>query len=129
MEKEQEETNEKDINPKSENSKLLEEQKKHVVFDDVLSDLGEFGSYQKRAYFLLFIPTIFSAMQKQSWVFLGAKADHRCKLPEEPYNSSYYNPNLNLTARIPSVNDRSKSIISIRDEVSSISIDALNAID
>ena len=38
-----------------------------VKFDDILEDLGDFGKYQKIAYFLLFLPTIFSAMQKQSW--------------------------------------------------------------
>ena len=51
-----------------------------VSFDDILVDLGDFGRYQKMAYFLLFLPTIFSAMQKQAWVFLGAKAPHRCKV-------------------------------------------------
>ena len=83
--------------------KLVEEdgKKKRVTFDDILTDLGEFGRYQKRTYLLLFLPTIFSAMQKQSWVFLGAKAAHRCKLPEESHNASFYNPDINLTARIP----------------------------
>ena len=38
-----------------------------VKFDEILEDLGDFGKYQKLAYFLLFLPTIFSAMQKQSW--------------------------------------------------------------
>ena len=48
-------------------------QEERVEFDDVLVELGDWGRYQRRAYFLLFLPTIFSAMQKQSWVFLGAK--------------------------------------------------------
>ena len=42
-------------------------QDKKVKFDEILEDLGDFGRYQKLAYFLLFLPTIFSAMQKQSW--------------------------------------------------------------
>ena len=42
-------------------------QVKKVKFDEILEDLGDFGRYQKLAYFLLFLPTIFSAMQKQSW--------------------------------------------------------------
>ena len=79
--------------------------KRYVSFDNILQDLGEFGRYQKRIYFILFIPTIFSAMQKLSWVFLGAKAEHRCKLPYEEdtwsafsdisFNDSctYYNDN------------------------------------
>ena len=48
-----------------------------VKFDDVLQQLGGFGPYQRLSYFLLFLPTIFSAMHKLSWVFLGAKVDHR----------------------------------------------------
>ena len=43
-------------------------QVKKVKFDEILEDLGDFGRYQKLAYFLLFLPTIFSAMQKQSWL-------------------------------------------------------------
>ena len=42
-------------------------QVKKVKFDEILEDLGDFGRYQKLTYFLLFLPTIFSAMQKQSW--------------------------------------------------------------
>jgi hypothetical protein len=52
-------------------------------FDDVLSELGEFGRYQKLVYFFLFLPTIFSAMHKLSWVFIGASPDHRCRMPGE----------------------------------------------
>ena len=44
-----------------------EQQMRKVKFDEILEDLGDFGKYQKLAYFLLFLPTIFSAMQKQSW--------------------------------------------------------------
>ena len=44
-----------------------EEQETGVKFDDILADLGDFGRHQKISYFLLFLPTIFSAMQKQSW--------------------------------------------------------------
>ena len=88
-----------------------------VSFDDILVDLGDFGKYQKLTYFLLFLPTIFSAMQKQSWVFLGAKSPHRCRLPEEPYNASFHNPDINLTARIPwRVLDNRPSYCSMYDE-------------
>jgi len=61
-----------------------------VTFDDILEEVGGFGRYQKVTYFLLFLPTIFSAMQKQSWVFLGAKAPHRCRMPGELDNSAYH---------------------------------------
>ena len=88
-----------------------------VSFDDILVDLGDFGKYQKMTYFLLFLPTIFSAMQKQSWVFLGAKSPHRCRLPEEPHNASFHNPDINLTARIPwRVLDNRPSYCSMYDE-------------
>ena len=46
-------------------------------FDDLLVVLGQFGRYQRWLYLFLFLPTIFSAMHKLAWVFLGAKADHR----------------------------------------------------
>jgi len=90
-----------DSETSAEQVNLVNNSEKKVKFDDILVDLGDFGRYQKRAYFLLFLPTIFSAMQKQSWVFLGAKAPHRCRLPEEFPNSTYNNPDLNLTASIP----------------------------
>ena len=83
-------------------SKMSRAHVKHMSsFDDILISLGEFGKYQKRIFFLLSLPLFFSTMQKQSWVFLGAKAPHRCKLPEEFPNASYHNPDINLTARIP----------------------------
>ena len=47
--------------------KKINEVKNTVKFDEILADLGDFGRYQKLSYFLLFLPTIFSAMQKQSW--------------------------------------------------------------
>lgn len=61
------------------------------TFDDVLIHLGEFGRYQKIIYFLLFMPTIFSAMHKMSWVFLGAKVNHRCRLPFESVDDNSNN--------------------------------------
>ena len=63
--------------------KMTKYQQDFKSFDDILCDLGEFGHYQKRLFFLLFIPTIFSCMQNLSWVFLGADVPHRCLLPEE----------------------------------------------
>lgn len=63
--------------------------KPHNSFDDILLHLGEFGPYQRKIYFLLFIPTIFSAMQKLSWVFLGANVPHRCRLQGELANATF----------------------------------------
>ena len=73
------------------------------TFDDILVKLGEFGKYQKIIYFVLFLPTIFSAMHKMAWVFLGAKVNHRCRLPFEILEKSKstalydYNSNANLS--------------------------------
>ncbi len=49
----------------------------------MLKELGEFGRYQKTVYFFLFLPTVFSAIHKQIWVFIGASPDHRCRMPGE----------------------------------------------
>ena len=102
-----------------ESDKLVKsgDKKAPVSFDDILVDLGDFGKYQKMTYFFLFLPTIFSAMQKQSWVFLGAKSPHRCRLPEEPHNATFHNPDINLTALIPwNVRDSRLSSCSMYDE-------------
>lgn len=59
------------------------------AFDDILTHVGEFGRYQRWVYFFLFLPTIFSAMQKLAWVFLGATVDHRCRLPGESVDALF----------------------------------------
>ena len=64
----QEEELEQEMEKEEEEKTLLDgDQMRKVKFDEILEDLGDFGKYQKLAYFLLFLPTIFSAMQKQSW--------------------------------------------------------------
>ena len=73
----------------SEESKEPQADKVRVHFDDVLKELGQFGPYQRKIYFLLFMPTIFSAMHKLAWVFLGAKVGHRCRLDQDNENSTY----------------------------------------
>ena len=62
---------------------------KKVTFDDILQKIGQFGPYQRRIYFLLFLPTIFCAMHKLGWTFIGAKVNHRCRLPIENLNATY----------------------------------------
>ncbi len=77
-------------------SKLLQDESNNAPkeekksFDDLLSVLGEFGRYQRFVYFFLFLPTVFSAMHKLAWVFLGAEADHRCLLPGEDKDTAEY---------------------------------------
>ena len=48
-------------------NKAVGDEETGVKFDDILAELGDFGRHQKISYFLLFLPTIFSSMQKQSW--------------------------------------------------------------
>ncbi|XP_060519690.1 organic cation transporter protein-like [Cylas formicarius] len=62
-------------------------------FDEVITLLGDFGTYQKRVYFLLCLPAIISAFHKLGNVFLLAEPRYRCRLPDEPANSSYELPN------------------------------------
>ena len=44
------------LNPEGE---CLPDPETGVRFDDILQDIGEFGTYQKIIYFLIFLPTIF----------------------------------------------------------------------
>ncbi|XP_046378548.2 organic cation transporter protein-like [Haliotis rufescens] len=51
-------------------------------FDDVLRQLGEFGTYQKWLYVLLCLPAIAGSIQViQAVVFLFAVPEHRCAIP------------------------------------------------
>lgn len=52
-------------------------------YDDVITHLGEFGRYQKRIYFLLCLPAIVCAFHKLAGVFLLARPEFRCLLPNE----------------------------------------------
>lgn len=59
-------------------------------YDEVIPYLGEFGRYQKRIYVLLCLPAIICAFHKLAGVFLQAKPSHRCQLPSEFANASYF---------------------------------------
>uniref|UniRef100_A0A1B6LD98 Major facilitator superfamily (MFS) profile domain-containing protein n=1 Tax=Graphocephala atropunctata TaxID=36148 RepID=A0A1B6LD98_9HEMI len=61
-----------------------------MAYDDILLHLGEFGPYQRRIYLLLCLPAIVCALHKLAGVFLQAKAEHRCLLPYELNNASYF---------------------------------------
>ncbi|XP_071115386.1 organic cation transporter protein-like [Haliotis cracherodii] len=53
-----------------------------MKFDDVLRQLGEFGTYQKWLYVLLCLPAIPASLQViQAVVFLFAVPEHRCAIP------------------------------------------------
>ncbi|XP_041374429.1 organic cation transporter protein-like [Gigantopelta aegis] len=52
-----------------------------MKYDDILVELGEFGSYQRRIYILVSLPVLFGAMHIVSSVFILASPKHRCALP------------------------------------------------
>lgn len=51
-------------------------------FDEILRRIGEFGTYQKFQFFLLCFPVITSSWICFNMVFVVAKQQHRCNIPE-----------------------------------------------
>ena len=60
-----------------------------MTLDDILIHIGEFGRYQKWVYFLFALPYTPYAMQLFGWVFVGAKLEHRCRIPGEPEGAGF----------------------------------------
>ncbi|GJQ67658.1 Orct [Trypoxylus dichotomus] len=58
-------------------------------YDDVIPLLGDFGRYQRRIYLLLCLPAIICAFHKLANVFIQARPDFRCQLPDEFPNASF----------------------------------------
>ncbi|GFR90245.1 organic cation transporter protein [Elysia marginata] len=58
-----------------------------MKFDDILTELGEFGPYQKRIYFLMCLAHSCIAMQILAGVFIQATPEHRCAIPDLPNDS------------------------------------------
>ena len=54
-----------------------------MLFDDILKQLGEFGTFQKRVYLLASLICIPWAFHAIGSVFLAAKTDHWCASPSE----------------------------------------------
>ncbi|XP_050392935.1 organic cation transporter protein isoform X1 [Patella vulgata] len=50
-------------------------------FDEILRHLGEFGTYQKRVFFLLCLPAITHGIRMCVTVFLQFVPKHRCAIP------------------------------------------------
>ena len=48
-----------------------------MKFDDIIAELGEFGPYQRRTYFLMCLVAIPTALQTLAGVFIQATPDHR----------------------------------------------------
>lgn len=59
-----------------------------MKYDDLVSELGEFGLYQKILYFVVCLVAIPNAMQTLNGVFIQATPEHRCALPNFP-NDTY----------------------------------------
>ncbi|XP_041461139.1 organic cation transporter-like protein [Lytechinus variegatus] len=53
-----------------------------MAFDDILLTLGEFGTYQKITYALVFLFWFPAAANVLAVVFLAGPADHWCRVPE-----------------------------------------------
>ncbi|XP_072020812.1 organic cation transporter protein-like [Amphiura filiformis] len=51
-------------------------------FDDILLQIGEFGRYQKRMYFLVCLMILTVACHQLALVFLAAEVNHWCRVPE-----------------------------------------------
>lgn len=63
-----------------------------IDLDGVLSELGEFGKFQKIIYFLTFLPVILDSCLCMSYIFTTAQVDYRCKIPECDKNVTEYAP-------------------------------------
>ncbi|XP_045131799.1 organic cation transporter protein-like isoform X2 [Portunus trituberculatus] len=71
-----------------------------IDIDAVFKEIGEFGSYQRRIYFLLCLPAIFVGAGNLAQVFIAATPKYRCVVPLCDANISnplYYQPFLNFT--------------------------------
>ncbi|CEF60921.1 Solute carrier family 22 member 13 [Strongyloides ratti] len=85
-----------------------------MKFDEILfTHLGEFGKYQSIQFFLLCIPTIFTAMHSLSWTFTAPNIKHRCRLPNEEANSSYW-MNPIISKEIP-LKEECKNFVNLTD--------------
>ena len=49
-----------------------------MTFDDILGQIGEFGPYQRRVYFMVFIIAVPCAYHQMAQVFLDGATDHWC---------------------------------------------------
>ncbi|CAH1781929.1 unnamed protein product [Owenia fusiformis] len=82
-------------------------------YDEVLTHIGEFGTYQRIQYILLAITSLTSAWHSMNMVFVGATPDHHCKIPDQ-YRTHYGNIsetqlyNLSLPTELKDGNTRYK---------------------
>ncbi|XP_046583400.1 organic cation transporter protein-like [Haliotis rubra] len=86
-----------------------------MKFNDIFEYLGDFGTYQKRIYFLLCWPAVFTAMQMMVAVFTLNIPNHRCALPgvsNDTYAVQGPDHELLLNATIPWKTEKG---VSVRD--------------
>ncbi|XP_017092468.2 organic cation transporter protein [Drosophila bipectinata] len=50
-------------------------------FDDILTEIGEFGRFQRRNYLLICLPVLFAAANSLSYVFTAGAPTYRCIVP------------------------------------------------
>ncbi|XP_052698659.1 organic cation transporter protein-like [Crassostrea angulata] len=55
-----------------------------MEYDEVIKKFGSFGNYQKRLYFVLFLPIIFNSFSSPVTNFLLGEQLHRCRVPGLP---------------------------------------------
>ncbi|XP_050390285.1 organic cation transporter protein [Patella vulgata] len=52
-----------------------------MEFEEIIKHLGDFGTYQKRLYYMLCISSVFTAIQVLLTVFTFGIPEHRCAVP------------------------------------------------
>ncbi|ESO85734.1 hypothetical protein LOTGIDRAFT_235707 [Lottia gigantea] len=61
-----------------------------MYFDDILKQIGEFGLYQKKLYFVLCLQPVASGLLQLLSIFTLASPDHRCAIPG--YDNDTFSP-------------------------------------
>ncbi|XP_067657418.1 organic cation transporter protein-like [Haliotis asinina] len=89
-----------------------------MKFDEILKEVGEFGPYQRRVYFLVCLACITSAFQTMLPVFILDMPEYRCKIysmPNDTYKiqSSYHASLVNQSIPMETT-DESESYASCR---------------
>ncbi|XP_023159895.2 organic cation transporter protein [Drosophila hydei] len=75
-------------------------------FDEILSQIGEFGRYQRVNYLLICLPVLFAAANSLSYVFTAGTPKYRCHIEEcEPNKQLYYQTDW-LDVAIPGTRDK-----------------------
>ena len=71
-----------------------------MAFDDLLLTLGEFGTYQKIAYALVFTFWFPAAANVLAVIFLAGSADHWCSVSLVQNGTDFFFPFLMITTAV-----------------------------